>query len=425
VALIGGGRWGRQYASVLSQFPDRIERVLWVSRFNRTLTDAFAKGYHGKLPRFEMFSSLEDAIAEQPDAAIVVTATSDHAATAGRLVGSGIPTLVEKPFALGGAQARRLVELAGKNDVPLCAALHLLKADFLDQFRQLCAGRRIAGIRVEWLDPESEERWGEVKSVNLAAYKADEAIPHCWSILDMVVGSEKCRLRAVRPGSLGAADVEVDIGPVRAMLVFGRRAAARKRYVCLEFCDGGSAELDFAIEPGRATVDGIDHALKRVDAQVGPLATQVRDFLDFVTGPRGQSVSYSQLARRCLGSVELMELVRERLVAEEARAAAASLARGCTTRDPDVSAWIIDNVAPIWAAGGLPVERAIQEVADLAIETFEVASGLTTPGARPPLSGDVSPALISAVRGSRFCVAFAEHYASLRGGRRPPLPGVH
>lgn len=421
LALIGGGRWARQYASVLSGCADRVGRVLWVSRFNRPALEAFAAERRDSVPKFELFASLDDALSQRPDAAIVVTGSSEHASVAERLLQAGIPALVEKPLALNGRQARSLVDLAKQRNVPLCIALHLLKADFLHHLRRSLADRAIAGIEVEWLDLESEQRWGEVKSVNLAAYKADEAIPHFWSILNLLLDGEEPRLRTVSPQSLGAAEVELDIGSAQARLVFGRRAAARRRHVSVSLRDGGSAELDFAIEPGRLTIDGVDHPLIR-PAGVGPLSIQVRDFIDLVTRPENESVSSAQLAQRCLGSVELMEEVRERLVEEEAQVVASRLAGGVRLDDPDVSAWTVDNIAPVWGANGIRIEGDVREASSLVMEAFQMAGAPTLPISAVPQSSRASSAMISAIWESRFFAVLTEHYvaAQAQNPRRAP-----
>ena len=124
------------------------------------------------------------------------------------------------------------------------------------------------------------------------------AIPHFWSILNLLLDGEEPRLRAVRPQSLGAAEVELDVGAARARLVFGRTGRGAPA-PCEREPAGwlGFAELDFAIEPGRLTIDGVDHPLMR-PAGVGPLAMQVRDFLDLVARPRNEIV-----CRRNLRSV--------------------------------------------------------------------------------------------------------------------------
>jgi len=154
LALIGGGRWARTHAGVLAQFSGRIERVLWVTRHNSAAVDTFIAQKPGAAPTFELFSSLNAALAEKPDAAIVVTADSNHASTAEILLRNGVPALVEKPLALSGQSAKHLIELAEQRNIALCVALHLLKADFLHYFRQLWIGRQIDRIELEWIDPD-------------------------------------------------------------------------------------------------------------------------------------------------------------------------------------------------------------------------------------------------------------------------------
>jgi predicted dehydrogenase len=344
----------------------------------------------------------------------VVTGSAEHASVAERVLQAGIPALVEKPLALNGRQARSLVDLAKQRGIPLCIALHLLKADFLHHLRRSLADRAIARIEVEWLDPESEQRWGEVKSVNLAAYKAEEATPHGWSILNLLLNGEEPRLRAVQPRSLGAAEVSLDIGAVQATLTFGRKAAARRRYIRVSLQDGGLAELDFAVEPGRLTIDGVDHPLTR-PAGVGPLAIQVRDFLDLVACPGDDTVSRQQLAERCLGSVELMEEVRERLVEEEACAVASRFVAGAKLDDPDITAWVVDNTAPVWSANGIGIEGDVHEASNLIMEAFQIAGASMLPNSAVAESGRVSSAMIAAIRQSRFFAVLRDRQAQARG----------
>src|SRR6266403_384908 len=230
LALIGGGRWGRTYAGVLALFSERIGRILWVTHHNLPALEQFLAQNPCAAPAFELFSNLDTALAEKPDAAIVVTAASDHAPTVETLLRNGVPTLVEKPLALNVESAKHLVQLAERRNLALCVALHLLKTDYLQHFRRLWAGRRVTGIDVEWLDPEFEVRRGEAKFSNLTTNKADEVVPHLWSILRVIQDEDKPQLRAVNPRPLGAVELEIDLGSSRATVLFGRRAAARKRH---------------------------------------------------------------------------------------------------------------------------------------------------------------------------------------------------
>lgn len=406
LALIGGGRWARTHAGVLAQFSTRIERVLWITRHNSAAATASIEQNSAAAPVFELFSSLDAALVERPDAAIVVTADSDHASTAELLLRHGVPTLVEKPLAQSSQSARRLIELAEKRNVALCVALHLLKADFLHHFRQLWIGRRIDRIQLEWIDPDFEMRHGEAKFLNLIANKADEAMPHVWSILRVMQNEDEPQLRTATPRSLGAVELELDVGRSRANVVFGKRGKARKRALKLAFCDGGTAEIDFTIEPGRIAIDGAVHPSLEADDRIRPLATEIRDFLDIIDHPQ-EMFSSTQLAAHCLGSVTLTEAVRELLLEREAQAVALHLMTGGSIDDPDATAWIIDNIAPLFGSQGLRLDGADKETIGGIVAALYQAVSEERSCVGAPRSG-ASPAIMSTVRQSRFFALLIE-----------------
>ena len=416
LALIGGGRWARTHAGVLAQFSARIERVLWVTRYNGAAVDTFIAQNAGAGPTFELFSSLDVALAEKPDAAIVVTADSNHASTVEILLRNGVPTLVEKPLALSGQSAKHLIELAEQRNIALCVALHLLKADFLHYFRQLWIGRRIARIELEWMDPDFEKRHGEAKFLNLTANKADEAIPHLWSILRVIQSENEPQLRAAKPRPLGAVELEMDVGSSRATVVFGRRATARKRAVKLAFQDGGTAEIDFTTEPGRIAIDGAEHPRLEAGNRIRPLATEIGDFLDIIDRPQDMALS-AQLAAHCLGSVTLTETVREWLMEREANAVALRLIDGGSMHEPDVSAWIIDNIAPLLGTQGARIDSADQETTGRIIEAVHKAVGEESSGAAASRRSEASPAMMVTIRQSRFFALLIKHLSQLQKQR--------
>ena len=401
LALIGAGRWGRIHAGVLAQFSTRIERVLWVTRHNKPALDRFLAEMSAAAPAFEWFSSLDAALAERPDAAIVVTAASDHAATVETLLRNDVPTLVEKPLALNVASAKSLIELAEQRKVLLCVALHLLKADFLHYFRQSWAGRDVAKIDLEWFDPEFETRHGETKSADLTTNKADEVVSHLWSMLKVVQDADEPQLRGVSARPLGAVELEIDVGSSRALARFGRRAIARKRSIRLTFHDGGSAELDFTSEPGRIVMDGMEYPNLPPGDRVGPLAAEIGGFLDIIDGLQDADSS-PQVAAHCLGSVALAETVRERLIEREANAVASRLAQGRSIRDPNVSAWIVDNLVPLLAGEGRGIESTDQQRLARIVEAFQLAVDQEL--SRVPVSSQASPpqATMSIIKQSRF-----------------------
>jgi hypothetical protein len=403
VALIGGGRWGRTHAAVLSQLFDRVDRVLWVSRHNGEALSAHLAELTEARDRFALLPSLDAALASQPDAAIVATPAADHAGTAEILLRHGVPTLVEKPLALSVESARSLVDLATGRGVPLLVGLHLLEAPFLRYFLRMLDGRAVARVELEWLDPEQEVRHGIVKASNLTTHKVDEIMPHLWSMLRLIDDSAEPHVRVIKPLALGAVEVEVDLGRSRAILRFGRRAAERKRSIRLAFRDGGSAELDFTIEPGRIAIDGAARPSYDGAGKFGPLAVEQSKFLDIVRGKQDLSSSL-QLASRCVGSVELAEVVRARLIVEEAGAVATHLAHGGSVRDPDISAWIIDNIAPLLAGREPGTESEREDRTNFIVDA--IASG----NASPKVRDDKLRAMLTTIWKSDF-------FANLTHGR--------
>ncbi|OSJ21496.1 Gfo/Idh/MocA family protein [Bradyrhizobium japonicum] len=396
VALVGGGRWGRTHASVLAQLSDRTARILWVSRHNKGALGAFLADLPGADDRFTVVDSLDVALALHPGAAIVATPAGNHAETAELLLRGGVPTLVEKPLALGVDEARRLVDLAAERGIPLLVGLHLLTAPFLLHFLRLSAGRAVSAIELEWLDPEQEIRHGVVKSSNLTTHKVDEIVPHLWSMLHLVDDTAEPQTRTVKPCAQGVVEVEVDMREARATLRFGRRAPARKRRIGLAFRDGGCAELDFTHEPGAIILDGARQPSLETDGRIGPLAVELAGFLDIVS--LGQDAwSSPRSASRCMGAVELAEAVRTQLVVAEAAAAAARLARGGSMRDPDISAWVIDNIAPLLDVQEPRTENERRELMGLILDAADMA------GPADHVEDDKLRRTMATIRRSDFC----------------------
>jgi hypothetical protein len=92
----------------------------------------------------------------------------------------------------------------------------------------------------------------------------------------------------------------------------------------------------------------------------------------------------------------MAEAIRTRLIAEEASAAAARLARSGSMRDPDISAWIIDNVAPLLDIHEPRAENERQELEALIIDAVETSS------LRAHIGDDRLSPIIATIRQSDF-----------------------
>jgi hypothetical protein len=183
--------------------------------------------------------------------------------------------------------------------------------------------------------------------------------------------------------------------------VFGRRATARKRTIKLAFQDGGTAEIDFTTEPGRIAIDGAEQPSLVAGNRIRPLATEIRDFLDIIERPQNMALS-TQLAAHCLGSVTLTESVRELLIEREAHAVALRLIDGGSMHESDVSAWIIDNIAPLLGTQGTRIDSADQETVGRIIEAVRKAVSEEGSCVVASRQSEASAAMMSIIRQSRF-----------------------
>jgi predicted dehydrogenase len=107
IGVIGTGYLGRLHARVLTEMPE-VEMVGFVDPDDET---AQKVGESLRIKRFATLEELRDSV----DAAVVATPTVSHAVVAELLLRAGKDVLIEKPITADPAEARRLIDLAKKN----------------------------------------------------------------------------------------------------------------------------------------------------------------------------------------------------------------------------------------------------------------------------------------------------------------------
>lgn len=282
--MIGGGRWARVYAGVLTKHPDLVRSVTIVSPRNAEGMRSWAAA--------EGLPHEVTADADPPafDAAIVANAASDHETWAHRFLDARVPVLVEKPFALGAAGAERLIALAEARGAYLAAALVFKFARYLDRFAALLPQRsEIRAVSLTWSDAAGEIRYGERKSHDVTLSVAADVLPHVASILDTLCPHAPIVCRSVAMGAGGSqADVALSLGGRPCIIRLARDAECRKRLIAVESA-AQNLTLDFTVEPGIITRNGeawsgdpdwgksLSPLNRLVRAFLGAVAGQVRD----------------------------------------------------------------------------------------------------------------------------------------------------
>ena len=278
--MVGGGRWARVYARVLSKLPDLVSAVTVVSPHNaagmRQWIDAERLDYR-------VTGALDPSAC---DAAIIVNAAADHESSAVQFLEAGIPALVEKPFALSAAGAARMIETAQARNVYLAAALVFRFAAYIDRFAALlpAAWERLS---VTWTDPADESRYGERKSHDPKLPMAADVLPHVVSILDTLAPHATIACRSVAADQGGAeVEIELSLNGRPCLVHLGRNAEKRVRLI--QAAAGAQrCELDFSTEPGRITREaGSESGDPDWAGRPSPLTQLVRCFLEGLQGAR-------------------------------------------------------------------------------------------------------------------------------------------
>jgi hypothetical protein len=357
IALIGGGRWARVHAGVLRSLYPRIKRLLVVSRHNRGAIELNVVSTGATVV---IVDTIEDAVRWAPDASVICTASVNHARDALVVLDRNVPALVEKPLALTMPNAAELVAVAQRRGLPLFLCLPLLMATYLRRFKAACGPRIISSMWLGWFDVDVETRdGGDVKRTDITTHKVDEITPHLWSLIDILLGARHATILSTAVRGPDQVSLTLTCDHARVEASFGRRAPTRVRQAKLSFADGGSAELDFAHEPGLATIDGKpcpdDGSW---ESNPRPLARVYGDFLDGLSDPT-KAMQSPILASRCIGSVRLADDVRRRVICHEAERAAALLRSGQRVGDDaELFHLIVDNLGPEFARLGLWIGRS-------------------------------------------------------------------
>jgi predicted dehydrogenase len=285
ISIIGGGRWARTIATVLSQLPNAPHKVLLYSRRNSKGVAAWIaeKGLEGRLSVTPQWPDLGTA---RPAGAIIASSVADHEAAASAVLGAGIPVLIEKPVAIPRAAVQRLADLAASNETFLAASHVFLFARYVDAFATRIENMgRLKRVTVEWMDGSADIRHGEIKSYDPRVTVFDDVLPH---IVPLVFRLTGCPLRLqsldVRRGGADVL-IQAQAGEAAVSITMARDGTERRRTIAAE-TEMGLGRLAFSREPG--VIDTPDETSRNGDplweTELKPLGAMLTAFLAAVDG---------------------------------------------------------------------------------------------------------------------------------------------
>jgi len=246
VSIIGGGRWARTVAGVLSILPNAPARIVIHSGRNSAGVQAWAmeKGLGGIVSVSAVWPFEAGPV---PSAVIVANRTADHHAAAMAGLKARCPVLVEKPLAIPAERIRDIADMAGKTGTMLAASHVFLFARYFDAFvHELKKAGGLRRLSVEWIDGQADIRDGEVKSYDARVTVFDDVLPHVVPLVARVSGATP-EFHGLDVGRGGAkVSIVGRAGQAPIAILLERDGRSRKRLITgqIVFPDGRCADGD-------------------------------------------------------------------------------------------------------------------------------------------------------------------------------------
>jgi hypothetical protein len=170
------------------------------------------------------------------------------------------------------------------------------------------------------------------------------------------------------PEARGAVMLSLSVDGIPFSISLDRRASSRQRRIELEFDGGGTADLDFTVEPGAPRVNG---AVFPVDPQwregSSPVALELTAFFTTIDDPNN-SGKCPNSARDVMGSVSGAVVASRQLRDKEAAALAFLLGRSEDPRaDATARAILMDNLIPEMPEVPVNAPQDVESLIDAAI----------------------------------------------------------
>ncbi|MET4485837.1 Gfo/Idh/MocA family oxidoreductase [Bradyrhizobium sp. LA7.1] len=285
LVIVGGGRWGRTWLSVVVAARGSAEGVVLAarSRPDEVQTWAAARAEFAGLTVVPTVAAAM-LVDPQPQAAIISSRPRDHVRDGMDALSHGLHVLVEKPLGVDPESGRMLV--AAAQDMKRVVAVGTEFA-YLPAFRQLSeelAGAGSADMTLTWEDVENEVRYGATKIRHEETGLLYDLLPHAFSIFRVLVPGAGLRIGAAEEswdGRQGSIEFHDDRGG-RHEFRSHTKAKARRRLLDIR-TKSAHASVDFSGVHGLMTINGQPHALDpRMSAMASTLRLELGAFLSQV-----------------------------------------------------------------------------------------------------------------------------------------------
>lgn len=281
VVLFGSGRWARNIIGALDDILAAGSELTIFSRHGFADLNAWLLTQNFRISVVVKDGwPVSSGIEGRP--VIIANGAHDHLAAGTISLTERSSVLIEKPMALNGRDARRLIDLANSTGSKLASAFVFLFAPYVTQFKdQLSSAPSPKSIHVRWADPKhTPKRYDS----SVPVFK--DVLPHIVSILNMLYPKLILAVRAVdvtRGGAL--VNLKLTADAVNIEILIERNGASRERLIDVCLKDETIQSLDFTNEPPKLYSGKIAHQLDLPGGHSErPLPSLLRAFLVWAHG---------------------------------------------------------------------------------------------------------------------------------------------
>jgi predicted dehydrogenase len=289
VVIVGGGRWGRTWASVVAAARGSGRGIAIAARTDRDAVRAWA-AERLELAGICIAATLGEAMESgaRPVVAIVASRPRDHVRDVLEALRLGMDVLVEKPISVDAQGGRYLLEAAQETGRVLAVGTEFVYLPALHQVAGEIAKRKAVPVRflLKWDDIAGEVRHGAVKAWHEEVGLLTDLLSHAFSIFQIFAPGAAWRIADASESedrSRGRIEFADDAGGCYEFLC-DVAAGGRQRILEIEG-DAFNARLDFGEASPSIWIDGRRCAVDpQFAAMTSTLRLELGAFLAAVTG---------------------------------------------------------------------------------------------------------------------------------------------
>jgi predicted dehydrogenase len=287
--IVGGGRWGKVWTSVITSARGSSMHLMMAARTDPDAARAWASE-SSEAAGIVVCQSIAQAVALMPElkVAIVCSRPGDHLKDALEAFDHGLHVLVEKPISTHAAHGMQLVERSLQAQRKLAVGTEFA---FIPAVHQCVQELRLTSnlkVTLQWNDPAGEARYGAAKSRHAEIDALTDLLPHALSIFRTLASSGELQIADAyqnASGTCGRLRFR-DYHSSDFLLTFDLASRERRRVV--EIVNGADlVVIDFSAKRSTITTNGQLHALDPVlQPMTSTLKLQLGAFLSEIAVER-------------------------------------------------------------------------------------------------------------------------------------------